>query len=104
MSRYFGQILTPSIWHTLSHISVPPKVRPTSRTPTIFGSTCIHTYVITGGFVLVCGGFWPGFCLGFLSGRFCLGCLSIPLLSEYIHYNRKLNITFNVRFHVHEHY
>src|SRR6218665_3875445 len=37
-----------------------------------------------------------GFVRGFLSGRFCLGWfLFVPLLSEYIHYNRKLNITFN---------
>src|SRR6218665_2597860 len=43
------------------------------------------------------------FCPGFLSGRFCLGWfLSVPLLSEYIHYNRKLSITFNFRFHMYE--
>jgi len=28
--------------------------------------------------------------------------LSIPLLSEYIHYDRKLNIIFNFRFHMYE--
>src|SRR6218665_688098 len=39
----------------------------------------------------------------FLSGRFCPGLfLSIPLLSEYIHYTRKLNITFNFRFPMYE--
>src|SRR6218665_2748526 len=33
---------------------------------------------------------------GLLSGRFCPGLfLSVPLLSEYICYNRKLNITLN---------
>src|SRR6218665_280356 len=38
---------------------------------------------------------------GFLSGRFCPGWfLSVPLLSEYIRYKRKLNITFNFRFHI----
>src|SRR6218665_3471647 len=37
---------------------------------------------------------------GLLSGRFCpVWCLSVPLLSEYIHYNRRPNITFNFRFH-----
>src|SRR6218665_3266231 len=40
---------------------------------------------------------------GFLSERFCPGWfLSVPLLSEYIRYNRKLNITFNFRFHMYE--
>src|SRR6218665_1625544 len=43
-------------------------------------------------------GVW-GFCLeGFVRGGFCPS----PLLSEYIHYNRKLNITFNFRFHMYE--
>src|SRR6218665_881136 len=37
----------------LSHISGPPNVRHTSRNPLIFSSTCIHTYVFTGRFVLV---------------------------------------------------
>jgi len=45
-----------------------------------------------------------GVCLSswcFLSGRFCPGWfLSVPLLSEYIRYNRKLNITVNFRFHM----
>ena len=45
-----------------------------------------------------------GFCAGvlsggLLSGRFCPGWfLSVPLLSEYICYNRKLNITLNFMF------
>src|SRR6218665_1520733 len=39
------------------------------------------------------------FCLeGFVQGGFCPS----PLLSEYIRYNRKLNITFNFRFHMYE--
>src|SRR6218665_369814 len=76
----------------MSHISDPP----------IFSSTCIHTCLYRG-FVLVRGGFCSGVCLGFLSGRFRPGWfLSVPLLSEYIHYNRKLNITFNFRFHMYE--
>src|SRR6218665_203685 len=47
-------------------------------------------------------------CLGsfvpdFLSGWFCSGrFLYVPLLSEYIRYNRKLNITFHFRFHMYE--
>src|SRR6218665_1030123 len=44
-----------------------------------------------------------GFVRSFLSGRFCPGWfLSVPFLSEYIHYNRKLNIAFNYRFQVYE--
>src|SRR6218665_2310226 len=77
----------------MSHISDPP----------IFSSTCMHTCLYRG-FVLVRGGFclgfvWEFFCLeGFVRGGFCPS----PLLSEYIHYNRKLNITFNFRFHMYE--
>src|SRR6218665_1492541 len=69
--------------------------------PPIFSSTCIHTCLYRG-FVLVRGGLCAGVCLGF----FCLegfvrgGFCSSPLLSECIHYNRKLNITFNFRFHM----
>src|SRR6218665_3164479 len=64
----------------------------------------MHTYMSYRGFVLVRGGFCSGVCLGV----FCLegfvrgGFYPSPLLSEYIHYNRKLNITFNFRFHMHE--
>src|SRR6218665_2735394 len=70
MSRYFGPFLTHSLCHTLSHVSGPPKVRHTSRNPTIFSSTYINTYmyVFTGRFVLVRG----GSCLGDLSGGFGL--------------------------------
>src|SRR6218665_4065138 len=40
---------------------------------------------------------------GLLSGRFCPGWfLSIPLLSEYICYNRKLKITLNFMFHMYD--
>src|SRR6218665_2231163 len=48
----------------------------------------------------------------FLTERYCPGIfvcrvlsgvvLSVPLLSEYIHYNRRLNITFNFRFNIYE--
>src|SRR6218665_2145138 len=77
----------------MSHISDLP----------IFSSTCIHTCLYRG-FLLVCRGFCSGvcsgvFCLeGFVRGGFC----PFPLLSEYIHYNRKLNITFKFRFHMYE--
>src|SRR6218665_643993 len=79
----------------MSHISDPP----------IFSSTCIHTCLYRG-FVLVRGGFCSGFvwvlCLeGFVRGGFCP---VRPLLSEYIHYNRKLNTTFKFRFHMYEYF
>src|SRR6218665_2631693 len=69
----------------------------------IFSSTCIPTCLYRG-FVLVRGGFCSGVCLGvfclegFVRGGFCPS----SLLSEYIHYNRKLNIPFNFRFHMYE--
>src|SRR6218665_1109407 len=73
----------------MSHLSDPP----------IFSSTCMHTYIclssrrfLTGGVVRV-----------FLSGRLCPGWfLSVPFLSECIHYNRKLNITFNFKLNMYE--
>jgi len=45
-----------------------------------------------------------GFCLGFFVWKVLSGVVfvSLPLLSEYIHYNRMLNITFNFRFHMYE--
>src|SRR6218665_3744942 len=48
----------------------------------------------------LCGVFCNGvFCLeGFAQGGFC----PFPLLSEYICYNRKLNITFNFMFHTYD--
>src|SRR6218665_2753651 len=64
----------------------------------------MHTYMSLQGVCVSSRGFLFGglsgfFCLeGFVRGGFC----SSPLLSEYIHYNRKLNITFNFRFHMHE--
>src|SRR6218665_2160921 len=100
--RYFGPILTPSLCHTLSHISGPPKVCHTSRTPQfLVAHACIH--VFTGCLCKFAGFFVQG-----LSGVFCLerfvrgGFCPSPLLSEYIHYNRKLNITFNFSFHMYE--
>src|SRR6218665_1608368 len=59
----FWTNLTPFPFHTLSYISRPPKVRHTSRNPPTFSSTCIHTYVFTGRFVLVRGGSFLGFSL-----------------------------------------
>ena len=79
-------------------------VRHTSRNPQFL---VVHAYIhisLQGGLSLFTGvlvwRFCPGvFCLeGFVRGGFCPS----PLLSEYIRYNRKLNITFNFRFHMYE--
>src|SRR6218665_1253916 len=63
----------------------------------------MHTYISLQG---VCGSS-QGFLFWGLSGIFVWkvssGVVFVhPLLSEYIHDNRKLNITFNFRFHMYE--
>src|SRR6218665_2245253 len=59
----------------------------------------MNTYICLSSRRFLTGGFVRGFCLeGFVRGGFCPSLL----LSEYIHYNRKLNITFNLRFHMYE--
>src|SRR6218665_1800858 len=64
----------------------------------------MHTYMSLQRVCVSSWGFlfrgWSGvFCLeGFVRGGFCPS----PLLSEYIHYNIKLDITFNLRFHMYE--
>src|SRR6218665_2427137 len=64
----------------------------------------MHTYMFLQGVCVSSRGFLFGglsgvFCLeGFVRGGFCPS----SLLSEYIHYNKKLNITFNFRFHMYE--
>src|SRR6218665_4225488 len=48
-------------------------------------------------------GFCSGVCLGCFVWKVSFGVVFVrPLLSEYIHYNRKLTITFNFRFHMYE--
>src|SRR6218665_1902022 len=59
----------------------------------------MHTYMYLQGVCVSSRGFLFGVCLeGFVRGGFCPS----SLLSEYIHYNRKLNITFNFRFRMYE--
>src|SRR6218665_2239329 len=64
----------------------------------------MHTYMSLQGVCVSSRGFLFGglsgvFCLeGFVRGGFCPS----PVLSEYIHYNRKLNSTFNFSFHMYE--
>src|SRR6218665_176586 len=74
----------------------PQKVRHTSRTPPIFSSssTKIPDKSPLYKFYLNCS-------QRFLSGGFLrVGFCPFPLLSQYICYNRKLNITLNFMFHM----
>src|SRR6218665_2786231 len=88
---------------TLCHTSRnPPKVRHTSRTTStprfLVGlvQKALTKAPCTNSLSIVRGGFCPGFCL--LSGRFC----PFPLLSGCMCYNRKLNITLNLMFHIYD--
>src|SRR6218665_656287 len=105
MSCYIGPILTPHpLSHFVTHLGTP-KVRHTSRIPKFL---VVHAYIhisLQRVFFSSWRSLTKGFCPGFLSGWFCSGWfLSVPLLSECIHYNRKLNITFNFRFHTYENF
>src|SRR6218665_2392242 len=88
---------------TLRHTSRdPPKVRHTTRTrPPISRRPSIKnpnkSPLVQILFQLFTGVFVPGILSGgLLSGRFCPGWfLSVPVLSEYICYIRKFNITLN---------
>src|SRR6218665_3006586 len=82
----------PSPCHTLSHIPRPPKVRHTSRTtpPPNFSRISTKTLTkapCTNSLSIVRGGFCPEFL------SFVWKVLSVPLLSECMSFNRKLNIT-----------
>src|SRR6218665_608509 len=83
-----------TLCHTSRH---PPKVRHTSRTPIFSRSSTKNPdkRPCTNSLSIVCGVFCPG-C--FVRGGFC----PFPLLSEYICYNRKLNITLNFMFHIYD--
>src|SRR6218665_2989114 len=60
---------------------------------------CLYREVYLSSRGSIWGGFVRGFCLdGFVRGGFC----PFPLLPEYIRCNRKLNITFNYRFHMYD--
>ena len=88
--------------HTLSHISGPPKVCHTSQIPQFIvvqrNGLKLPVQNLSQWFTRF---LFRGFVRGFLSGRFCLGwVLFVPLLSEYLRYCRKLNITFTFRFHM----
>src|SRR6218665_2618402 len=80
-----------------SHISDPPPIfsRPSAKNP----DKAPYTNSLNCSL---------GFCPGFCQGVFCLedfgrgGFCPFPLLSEYICYNRKLNITLDFMFHMYD--
>src|SRR6218665_2088638 len=82
----------------LSHILGPPKVRHTSRTPPSFsrhGTKIPHKSPLYKFYLNCLRRFLSG---GFVRVGFCL----FPLLSQYICYDRKLNITLNFMFHMYD--
>src|SRR6218665_4051845 len=104
-------MLTPILLsHFVTRSGTPQKVRRTSRTPIFSKPSTKNQYKNPlYKFSLNCSwGFLSRgllsegqrvFCLeGFVRGGFC----PFPLLSEYICYSRKLNITLNLRFHMYD--
>src|SRR6218665_808456 len=98
----------PSPCHTSSHIQGPPEStshisdppisrRPSTKNPDKNPLVQILFQLFAEVFVrVVLSG-------GLLSGRFCPGwLLSVPVLSEYICYIRKLNITLNFMFRMYD--
>ena len=104
-----GQFLPPFPPVTLRHTSRdPPKVRHTSRTPR-FLERLVQKSPDKSPIVQILSQLFAGFfdrgvlSRGLLPGRFCPGWfLSVPVLSEYICYNSKLNITLNFMFRMYD--
>jgi len=91
LSRFVTHLGTPK---STSHISDPP----------IFSSTCTHTCLYRG-VCLSSQKFWPGGLSGFFAWKVLSGVVFVhtPFCQNTsIHYNRKLHITFNFRFHMYE--
>jgi len=94
--------------HTLSNIPRPAKKYVTHLGHPPFSVGLVQkTWTktpCTNSHSIVHGGFCPGVLSGALSlegfvrGGFC----PFPLLSEYICYNRKFNITLNFKFHMYD--
>src|SRR6218665_1631321 len=85
----------PSPCHTLSHIPGPLRKYVTHLGPLPIFSRPSTKIPCTNSISIVCGGFCPGVLSGLVFVRF-------PLLSQYICYNRKLNITLNFMFHIYD--
>src|SRR6218665_691118 len=97
MSRYFWPILTPStLSHLVTHPRTPQKYVTHLGTPGRSSTKNPDKSPLYKFSQLFARAFARGLLSGgLLSGRFCPGWfLSVPLLSEYICYNRKgLQIT-----------
>src|SRR6218665_584694 len=97
MSRYFLPIFTPPRKY-ITHLGPHPRFLEGLVQKTRTKAPCTNSVSIVRG-VFVRG----VLSLGLLSKRFCLGWfLSVPVLSEYICYIRKLNITLNFMFRMYE--
>src|SRR6218665_2541843 len=93
MSCYFWPILTPlPLSHFVTHPGTPESTShisdPLSRVLVGLVQKSRTKIPCTNSISTVCGGFCP------------LGFCPFPLLSQYICYNRKLNITLNFMFHM----
>src|SRR6218665_2057244 len=105
----FGQFLpSPSpLSHFVTHPGTPSKVRHTSRTPLIFRRSSTKNLdksplvqILSQLFAVV---FVRGVCQGAFVWKVLSGVvLSVPVLSEYICYIRKLNITLNFTFRMYD--
>src|SRR6218665_1668876 len=109
MSRYFWPIFTPlfSLSHFVTHPGTPESTSHISDPRFLEGLAQKNSHKSPFyKFCLNCSrGFLSGgFCqVVFCLLRFCLGWfLSIPVLSEYICYIRKLHITLNFMFRMYE--
>src|SRR6218665_301182 len=109
VTLFLANFYPPPPCHTSSHIPGPPFRkyvthlgppifrRPSTKNPDKSPLVQILSQLFAGVFVR------RVFTGGLLSGRFCPGWfLSVPVLSEYICYNRKLNITLNFMFRMYD--
>src|SRR6218665_2458006 len=104
VTLFLANFYPPPLSHFVTHPGTPQKVRHVTH----LGPPPPRTKALWYKFCLNCS---RGFCPGvlseghFMSGRFCPGwILSVPVLSEYICYIRKLNITLNFMFRMYDNF
>src|SRR6218665_2906760 len=98
VTLFLANFFSPSPCHTLSHIPGPPESTSHISGPPIFSrpSTKIPDKSPLYKFYLSCSR--RVFSGGFVRGGFC----PFTILSQYICYNRKVNITLNFMFHMYD--